>query len=470
MSMTLNPALVEQVVRQVVEAVGNDLPHAAAGSPPNGIFDDMESAVQAAHIAARQYLDCSMRDRARFIQAIRDVAVIPEHLEYMATAAVAETGMGNVPDKILKNRYAALQTPGIEDLVTQAWSGDDGLTTVETSPYGVIGAITPTTNPTETIICNSIGMLAAGNAVVFSPHPRATKLSHWLVALLNKALADAGAPQNLIVTVREPSIENTNAMMTHKLVRLLVATGGPGIVKAVLSTGKKAIGAGAGNPPAVVDQTAEIEKAAKHIVDGASFDNNLPCTAEKEVIAVDCIADLLKFEMVKNGAYEVRDAAVIAALEELVVNGRHPVTDWVGKSACSILEAVGVTPPPGTKVIIVEVPRDHPFVIVELMMPLLPVVRVPSLDEAIDLAVEVEHGFRHTAIMHSTDVNALTKMGKRIQTTIFVKNGPSYAGIGIGGEGFTTFTIAGPTGEGLTSAQHFARKRRCALVGGLNVR
>lgn len=463
----ITPETVRKVVEEVFrEVLGNQPPAPVS----DGIFPDMDSAIVAADAAWRAYLDCSMKDRARFVRVIRDVALVPEHLEYMARCAVEETGMGNITDKIAKNRAVAELTPGTEDLTTEAWSGDDGLTTVEISPFGVIGAIAPTTNPTETIINNGIGMLAAGNAVVFSPHPRATKISQWLIRELNRALAEAGAPPNLIVTVAEPSIENTNAMMQHKLVRLLVATGGPAIVKAVLSSGKKAIGAGAGNPPAVVDATADIEKAARDIVNGASFDNNLPCTAEKEVIAVECVADLLKFEMAKNGAYELRDPALIAKLEALVVNGRHAVTDWVGKDAWRILEAIGVVPPPGTRLIIAEVPFEHPFVRVELMMPILPIVRAKNVSEAIGMAVIAEHGNRHTAIMHSTDVNALTRMAKRIQTTIFVKNGPSYAGIGIGGEGYCSFTIAGPTGEGLTSARTFARRRRCVLVGGLNVR
>jgi propionaldehyde dehydrogenase len=464
---SISPEVVRKVVAEVVrEVVGR------GGTPvvSDGIFADMDAAVVAADTAWRAYLDCSMKDRARFVKAVRDVALVPENLEYMARCAVEETGMGNIPDKIAKNRAAAELTPGTEDLVTEAWSGDDGLTTIEISPFGVIGAITPTTNPTETIINNAIGMLAAGNAVVFSPHPRATRISHWLVRTINEALAAAGAPANLVVTVAEPSIENTNAMMAHKLVRLLVATGGPGIVKAVLSSGKKAIGAGAGNPPALVDASANIEKAAKDIVDGASFDNNLPCTAEKEVIALESITDLLKFEMLKHGAYELRDPALIERLVGLVVDGRHAVTEWVGKDAGVILEAIGVEPPAGVRLIIAEVPFDHPFVRVELMMPVLPIVRAKDLCSAMDMAVIAEHGNRHTAIMHSSDVNALTRMAKRIQTTIFVKNGPSYAGIGIGGEGYCTFTIAGPTGEGLTSARSFARRRRCVRGGGLNVR
>ncbi|MCL2780707.1 MAG: aldehyde dehydrogenase EutE [Actinomycetia bacterium] len=438
--------------------------------PDDGIFPTVDDAVAATQKAWRRYLGCSMNDRARFIAAIRATACEPANLEHMAVEAVAETGMGNVPDKIIKNRMAAERTPGIEDLPTDAWSGDDGLTTIELSPFGVIGAITPTTNPTETIINNAIGMLAAGNAIVFSPHPRATKLSRWLIAQLNGALRGAGAPEHLLTMVAEPSLENTQALMAHRDVRLLVATGGPGLVKAVMSSGKKAIGAGAGNPPVVVDETADLKKAAKDIIDGASFDNNLPCTAEKEVIAVDSIADLLRFYMMTFGAHEIRDEAVLAQLQALVMDGRHPRTEWIGKSATDILAGVGITAPPGTRAIIAETPFEHPFVQSELMMPILPIVRAANVTEAIDLAIEAEHGLRHTAIMHSTNVNALTRMGKLIQTTIFVKNGPSFAGIGIGGEGHTAFTIAGPTGEGLTSARTFARRRRCVLVGGLNVR
>lgn len=466
---TISPDMVRQVIQDVVQEVVAKAQSAHDGAS-DGVFADMDSAIAAADKAWRQYMECSMADRARFIQAIRDVASLDENVRYMAELTVEETGMGRVDDKILKNKAAALQTPGIEDLPTEAWSGDDGLTTLELSPFGVIGAITPTTNPTETVINNVIGMLAAGNSVVFSPHPRATKVTHWLIRKINAALTVAGAPANLVVTVEKPSIDNTNAMMAHPRVRMLVATGGPGIVKAVLSSGKKGIGAGAGNPPAVVDQTADIVRAARDIVNGACFDNNLPCTAEKEVLAVECVVDLLKFEMLKNGAYELKGQAKIARLAEMVSKDGHAVTKWVGKDASVLAEAVGVEVPKGTRLLIAEVPFDHAFVQTELMMPILGIVRVKDVDTAIDLAVEAEHGNRHTAIMHSADVNALTKMAKRIQTTIFVKNGPSYAGIGLGGEGYTTFTIAGPTGEGLTSARCYARRRRCALVGGMNVR
>ncbi|MCI9175355.1 MAG: aldehyde dehydrogenase EutE [Lachnospiraceae bacterium] len=467
----------ERLVAGIVNAVLGRLddvsnPAAEAGGGNWGIFENMNDAVEAAAAAQKKYMNCTMHDRAVYVQAIRDVVLNQENLEYISRQSVEETEMGNYEHKLIKNRLAATKTPGIEDLTTDAMSGDDGLTLVEYSPFGVIGAITPTTNPTETIICNSIGMLAAGNSVVFSPHPRAKNVSLHLVRLINRALADVGAPANLVVTVSKPSIENTNAMMNHPMVRMLVATGGPGIVKTVLSSGKKAIGAGAGNPPVVVDETANIEKAGKDIIDGCSFDNNLPCIAEKEVIVVDSAADYLIFNMKKNGAYEVKDPEIIDKLVKLVVqeNGKSPVTAFVGKSAKYIMEQVGVHVDDDVKVIIAETSEDHPFVQVELMMPILPIVRVPDVDAGIEMAVRAEHGNRHTAMMHSRNVDKLTKMAKLIQTTIFVKNGPSYAGIGVGGEGYTTFTIAGPTGEGLTSAKSFARRRRCVLVGGMDVR
>ena len=471
--MNIDERVVAGIVNAVLDRLDGDSSACTETSGGNwGIFENMDNAVEAAACAQRQYLNCTMHDRAAYVQAIRDVVLNQENLEYISRQSVEETEMGNFEHKMIKNRLAATKTPGIEDLTTDAMTGDDGLTLVEYSPFGVIGAITPTTNPTETIICNSIGMLAAGNSVVFSPHPRAKNVSLHLVRLINRALAELGAPPNLVVTVSKPSIENTNAMMGHPLVRMLVATGGPGIVKTVLSSGKKAIGAGAGNPPVVVDETANIEKAGKDIIDGCCFDNNLPCIAEKEVIVVDSAADYLIFNMKKHGAYEVKDPELIDKLVKLVVqeNGKSPVTSFVGKSAKYILGQVGVQVDDSVRVILVQADENHPFVQVELMMPILPVVRVPDVDAGIEMAIRVEHGNRHTAIMHSRNVDKLTKMAKLIQTTIFVKNGPSYAGIGVGGEGYTTFTIAGPTGEGLTSAKSFARRRRCVLVGGMDVR
>ncbi|CUH94321.1 hypothetical protein P22_0387 [Propionispora sp. 2/2-37] len=472
--------LIAKITAQVIAQMQQG--QAAAVPEHYGVFDSIDGAVAAARKAYQSLRALPLEKREQLVGAMRKTAY--DHAEIMAEMAVTESGMGRYSDKVIKNRTAALKTPGTEDLKTRAWSGDCGLTLVEMGPYGVIGAITPTTNPTETLICNGIGMIAAGNAVFFSPHPTAKNTSIWTIQLLNKALVEAGGPPNLLTTVYNPSIAVANAMMKHPDVNMLVATGGPGVVKAVLSSGKKAIGAGAGNPPAVVDETADLEKAAKDIVAGCSFDNNLPCIAEKEVIAVGSIADRLMDYMVRNGAYKItpqQTAELVNLLltvkEEKMAEGCTAKTkrtyginkDYVGKSAQCILSKIGVTVKDDIRVILCEAEADHPFVLEELMMPVLPVVQVKDVDAAIELAVRVEHGNRHTAVMHSKNVDHLTRMARAIDTTIFVKNAPSYAGIGVGGEGYCTFTIAGPTGEGLTSPRSFTRARRCVLVDGFSI-
>ncbi len=434
-----------------------------------GIYEDPNEAIEKAYLAQKELFEMTLSDRKRITDSIKSHLI--KYVKELSEMVVEETGMGNVKDKIIKNTLAIEKTPSTEDLRAGVFTGDDGLTLLELSPFGVIGAITPSTNPTETTICNTIGMVAAGNSVVFSPHPGAFKATNRCVELINEAISMANGPKNLVVTVDNPSLAKSQIVMQHKKINLLCATGGPALVKAVLSSGKKAIGAGAGNPPVLVDETANIEKAAKDIVDGASFDNNLPCIAEKEAIVVDSIFDYLVFNMRSHGAHEIKDRETIEKLVKLLVPEKwKPNKKFIGKDAKEILKAIGIDVEDHIKLIIMEVDKDHPFVTEELMMPVLPMVRVKNAREGIDLAVKVEHGFRHTAICHSKDIDVLTEMGHRIQTTIFVKNGPSFAGIGVGGEGYTTFTIAGPTGEGLTSASTFTRKRRCALVGGFAVR
>mgnify|MGYP000013801251 CR=1 FL=1 len=434
----------------------------------NGVFHTVEDAVAAAKKAQRELFDSRLEVRDKIIKSIREH--LANYVQELAELGVAETGMGRVADKALKHKVTLEKTPGVEDLRAFAFSGDDGLTVLELTPYGVIGAITPSTNPSETILCNSIGMIAAGNSVVFAPHPGAKKTSIRAVELVNEAIKLAGGPENLVVTIDEPSIENTEKLMAHPDVKMLVATGGPGVVKSVMSSGKKAIGAGAGNPPVLVDETADIEKAAKDIIAGCSFDNNLPCIAEKEVVAVDSITDYLIFEMQKNGAYLVKDENVIKKLVDLTLTNGSPNRKYVGRDAKVILKDVGIEVGDEVKVIIMETCKNHTFAVKEMLMPILPIIRVKNALEGIEVAKELEHGLRHTSMIHSKNIDILTKYAREMETTILVKNGPSFAGIGVGGEGHTTFTIAGPTGEGLTSAKSFARNRRCVLVGGLSIK
>jgi propionaldehyde dehydrogenase len=434
-----------------------------------GVFEDMNMAIDAAWTAQKEYAKCSLARRNEIIESIR--AELSKSVEIFAQMGVEETGMGRYEDKVLKHKLAIEKSPGVEDLKSDAKTGDGGLTLYEMSPFGVIGSIAPSTNPTETIICNSIGMLAAGNSIVFAPHPSAKNVSILAIEVINKAIEKVNGPKNLVVTIKEPTIDSTNVMIKHEKVNMICATGGPGIVKIALSCGKKAIGAGAGNPPAVVDETADIRKAAKDIIDGCSFDNNLPCIAEKEVIVVDSVADELIDCMRKYDTLEIKDQETLDKLQRLILTDKGTINkEFVGKNADYIAKQIGITIDPSIKVIFAQVDRSHPFVVEELMMPVLPIVRVKDIDEAIELAVEVEHGNRHTAIMHSKNIDNLTRMARAIQTTIFVKNGPSYGGIGYGTEGHTTFTIAGPTGEGLTSARTFTRKRRCVLVEGFSIK
>lgn len=471
--LDIDMKVIEQLVEQALKEIRAEQPQQFNEAEPEccGVFKTMEGAINASAAAQEKLVFLNISERQKYVDIIRAVVLKKENLELLSRLTVEETKIGSYAHKLIKNRLAAEKTPGTEDLHTEAATGDYGLTLTEYCPFGVIGAITPTTNPTETIINNSISMIAGGNTVVFSPHPRAKKVSQMLVKMLNHALMEQGAPANLITMVEEPSIENTNKMIDNEKVRMLVATGGPSIVHKVLSSGKKAIGAGAGNPPVVVDETADIEKAAGDIIAGCSFDNNVPCTAEKEVFAVDSICDYLIHYMKVNGAFELQDPAVLKRLIALVTTDKGgPKTEFVGKSARFILEQLGIMVDDSIKVIIMEVPRNHIFVQEEMMMPILPVVRVPDVDTAIAYALEAEHGNRHTAVMHSKNVENLSRMAKILDTTIFVKNAPSFAGLGVGGEGYTTFTIAGPTGEGLTSARSFCRKRKCVLTDAFSIR
>jgi propionaldehyde dehydrogenase len=434
-----------------------------------GIYADMNEAIDAAERGYRAVRAMTVEQREKIITEIRRLTVAEAPI--MAEMGVAETGMGKVEHKRLKHLLVADKTPGTEDIVSEARTGDNGLTLTEMAPFGVVGAITPSTNPSETVICNSIGMIAAGNGVVFNPHPGAICVSNYAVDLVNRASAAAGGPEVLVCSMVKPTMETASIMQSHPKIRLLVCTGGPGVVRAVLSSGKKAIGAGAGNPPVIVDDTADIRKAGKDIIDGCTFDNNLPCIAEKEVFAFANIADELIAEMLRNGAYlinaEQADKLAAIVLEEKTNKAGKTVKtvsrSCVGRDADVLLAKIGVNVDKSVRCIICEADFMHDFVQHELMMPILPIVRVKNIEEAIDLACKAEHGNRHTAHMHSKNIDHLTRFARAVETTIFVKNAPSYAGIGFGGEGHTTFTIAGPTGEGITSARSFTRYRRCVL-------
>ncbi len=462
--MSVNDQMVQDIVRQVLAnmRISSD----ASGS--RGVFSDMNEAVEAAKKAQAVIGKMPMDHREKIISSIR--AKIMENAEILARMGVKETGMGNVGHKILKHQLVAEKTPGTEDITTKAWSGDRGLTLIEMGPFGVIGAITPCTNPSETILCNTIGMVAGGNTVVFNPHPAAIKTSIFAVNLVNEASVEAGGPDNIACTVEHPTLDTSAIMMKHKDIHLIAATGGPGVVTAVLSSGKRGIGAGAGNPPALVDETADIRKAAEDIVNGCTFDNNLPCIAEKEIVAVDSIADELMHYMISEQGCYLASAKEQEALISVVLKGGQLNRDCVGRDAKTLLGMIGVQAPDNIRCITFEGPKEHPLITEELMMPILGVVRAESFEDAVEKAVWLEHGNRHSAHIHSKNVDHITTYAKAIDTAILVKNGPSYAAIGFGGEGYCTFTIASRTGEGLTSASAFTKRRRCVMCDSLCIR
>lgn len=462
--MPMNESMIQDIVKEVLAKM--QIQEAPTGK--HGVFKDMNEAIEAAKEAQKIVRKMSMDHREQVIKIIR--RKIKENAETMARMGVEETGMGNVGDKILKHHLVADKTPGTEDITTTAWSGDRGLTLIEMGPFGVIGAITPCTNPSETVLCNTMGMLAGGNTVVFNPHPAAIKTSIFAVNLLNEASIEAGGPDNIAVTVEKPTLETSDIMMKHKDIHLIAATGGPGVVTAVLSSGKRGIGAGAGNPPALVDATADVRKAAQDIVNGCTFDNNLPCIAEKEIVAVESVIDELMHYMVTEQGCYLASKEEQDALTAVVLKGGRLNRKCVGRDAKTLLSMIGVDVPNNIRCITFEGPKEHPLIAEELMMPILGVVRAKDFEDAVEKAVWLEHGNRHSAHIHSKNIDNITTYAKAIDTAILVKNAPSYAALGFGGEGYCTFTIASRTGEGLTSASTFTKRRRCVMSDSLCIR
>jgi acyl-CoA reductase-like NAD-dependent aldehyde dehydrogenase len=473
---------IEVIARRIVADIGDGRPaakehtsHSSAANFANdlGVFGSLDEAIRAANVAFCQYNEMGLQKRNAVIASIRNS--MREHGSALAREAHEETSLGRYEDKVIKNQLVTEKTPGTEDLQPHAVTGDNGLNLTEPAPYGVIGAITPTTNPTSTIINNTIAMIAAGNAVVFNVHPNARRVSCHNVALINKAVTAAGGPPNLITCIANPTVESAQNLMRHPGIRLVVVTGGGGVVKAAMESGKRAICAGPGNPPVVVDESADIDKAARDIVFGASFDNNVICTNEKECLVVSSVADDLIKAMTYNGAVLVKPNQV-AALEKTVFKKTYGPRkeaeidrSLIGQNANVILQKAGISCDASTRLGIVEVDHDHPLLWTEQMMPIFPITRVRDADEGIDLALALEHPRRHTFVMHSDNLSNLSRMARECNASIFVKNGPSQAGLGWKGEGYASFTIASPTGEGMTSPRSFSRWRRCTLVGAFRI-
>ena len=482
---TVSPPDIAAIVRQVIAeltAPGTSTPRPAVAAPAaadsfagaHGIFSSVDEAVAAATEAFRQLERLGVEGRKKAIAHVRRIAI--DDAEELGRMEFAETKIGRLDHKIEKLKVLGEKVPGVEFMQSEVFSGDHGLAVIEHAPFGVIAAITPVTHSLPTIACNAINMIAGGNTVVVNPHPSGRKIAAEGVRRFNAAIHRDLGIDNLISLVAEPTLESAASLFAHRGVKLICVTGGPAVARAALQSPKRAIVAGPGNPPVVVDETADLDVAARSIIAGAAYDNNLLCIGEKQVFVVAAVFDRMMAAMERAGALRLNAQQVDALTKRAIVmagEGAHrhwvPCKDLLGQDASLLATAAGATGHAGLELVFGETDNDNPFVPTEQMMPFLPFVRCRDADEAIARAHESEHGFRHTAIIHSTNVRTMTRMGRLLDTTLFVKNGPSVAGLGLGGEGYLSFSIATPTGEGVTTPLTFTRQRRCTLVDDLRI-
>ena len=475
--MQVTDELVRSVVLEVLANVKNGKAPAAhrqnGHARPWGVFQDVNAAIAAATEAQRAFEGRGLDDRRKAVECIRRIC--KEQAETLGREELEETRIGRLLHKIEKLTVIADRIPGVEFLKTEAYSGENGIALIEYAPFGVIGVITPVTHSLPTLACNAINMLAAGNALVCNPHPSGARIACKGVRLFNQAIHQAIGLDNLITIIEEPTLESAQAIFDARDVRMLCVTGGPAVGRAALRSPKRAIVAGPGNPPVVVDETADLDNAARSIIAGAAYDNNLLCIGEKEVFAVASIFDELMETMTRYKAVRL-DANQIAALTKAAftpskedANKLLLNKDLIGQDAAVLAQHAGVKVPADTELLFGETDESHPFVDHEQMMPFVPFVRVPDVDTAIALAKKYEHGFRHTSIIHSRNVETITRMGREMDTTLYVQNGPSTAGLGSGGEGYLSFSIATPTGEGVTTPLTFTRQRRSTTVRAMRV-
>jgi aldehyde dehydrogenase len=479
--MQLNEDFIRSVVSQVLTEVRQQgqlgAPQANPANPHAGrfgLFDQVDEAVAAARAAFEQLQQRPVEHRRRIIDHIRRIS-IASAVE-LGTMEMEETKIGRLEHKIEKLKTLGEKTPGVEFLRTEAFSGDHGLAVIEHAPFGVIGAITPVTHSLPTITGNAVSMIAGGNTLVVNPHPSGRRVAAEGVRRFNEAIYRDLGIDNLICVIKEPTLETAQQLFKHRKIALICVTGGPAVARAALNSGKRAIVAGPGNPPVVVDETADLDRAARAMIQGAAYDNNLLCIAEKEVFVVDAVFDAMLAAMERAGAVRLQRGEIdrlTQAAMQLVGEGadRHhaPTKELLGQDAWKLAAAAGKTIDKKVELVFGETEFQHPFVEVEQMMPFLPFVRARDVDHAIAMAKEAEHGYRHTSLIHSRDVRNMTKMARAMDTTLFVKNGACMAALGLGGEGYLSFSIAGPTGEGVTTPLTFTRERRCSLIDDLYV-
>ncbi|HVU35427.1 MAG TPA: aldehyde dehydrogenase family protein [Opitutaceae bacterium] len=469
--------LISRVVSEVLSRLQAQQAVATTGQTGFGVYERMEDAVAAAQRSYLKLREDGVSARKKAIAAIRRACA--QNAKSWGELEFAETKIGRLEAKIEKLRICADLVPGVEMLERMAFSGDFGLTIIDFAPWGVIGGVTPATHSVPTLTGNAINLIAAGNAAVFNTHPSACQVAAVAIRAYNQAIYQETGITDLLATVTKPTLQTFDTMCKHPDVKLLCVTGGPGVVAAAMKVGKRAVCAGPGNPPVVVDETADLDRAARSIIQGAAYDNNLLCIGEKEVFVVASVADALIAALKRAGAVQLNTQQIDALAQKAfaipagkgVTTCGHAVVnrDLVGRDAAVLAKSIGLDVPPATQLLFGETVEEHVFVQEEQMMPFIPIVRVKDVDAGIAAAIRSEHGYKHTAVMHSQNIRNLTKFAQAADTTLFIKNGPSMTGLGLGGEGFLSYSIATPTGEGVTTPMTFTRSRRCVMVEGLNL-
>jgi aldehyde dehydrogenase len=470
-----NEELIATIVQEVLERLPAQVKAPLRRESPgrDGVFATVDEAVGAAREAQKRLAALGLSERGRIVALIRRLC--EAHAEEWGKAELEETKIGRLDHKIEKLRLVK-RVLGVEVMRTEARTDVDGYCLIEPSPWGVVAMALPATHSAPTLASNAINVLAAGNAAVFSPHPAAAKIAARALQAFNRAIEQETGVRNSICCVEAPSIESTQELFRHPDVALICVTGGPAVVRAAMGSGKRVIAAGPGNPPVLVDPCADLDQAARDIVAGASWDNNLLCIGEKEVFVVERAAAEFVAAM-KRARTALLDERQIEALTRAAFTfdekgGKrraHVKGELVGRDAHVLAEAAGVRVPEGTDLLFGETPEDHPFVEEEQMMPFLPIVRVRTTEAGIDAARRAEHGYRHTALIHSRNLGNVAEMARVLNTTLFVHNGPCSAALGLGGPGYLSYSIATPTGEGVTTPLTFTRQRQLTLRGPLRI-
>ncbi len=478
--MQLSEDAIRDVVTQVLSQLNvngvKSAPAVVSRSNKHGVFESAADAARAAQGGFEQLQQKGWAGRAKVVEIVKQMCT--DNAERWGTIEFEETAIGRLDHKIAK-LLGIKNVLGTEFISPVGMSGDAGITLEEFAPWGVVGSITPVTHSVPTIAGNIVNMVAAGNAVVFNPHPGGAKCAAIAIHEFNEAIKAEVGISNLICTVEKPSIESFNELCAAEEVRLLCITGGPMVVQAAMKTGKRAICAGPGNPPVVVDDchALDLNKVARDIILGAAFDNNLLCIGEKQVFVCAGIYDAFMAAMKRAGAVLLNSSQMDKIRKEVFTfkpgdgGCSHPVLNraFVGASTEKLATVAGIRVAAGTDLLIGETAADDLFVEEEQMMPVLPIIKVPDIDTAIRLAKQSEHGYKHSAMIHTMNIANMTRMGREVDTTLFVKNGPCVAGLGMGGEGYISFSVATTTGEGITTPKTFTRFRRCALVDQLNI-